>query len=162
MVGVDFGDDERDILVHAEILGIAQHEPARARERCFDIRCNGRIERGKDQWRADLRRIAREHRHARDVLRHHLSTDPSRCIGIALGARPLRRGKLGELEPRMIREQANEALSHGARRAEHRNANLLLWSVGHEVSTARTIRSYASTAARSSAMSMYSSVVWAT
>jgi hypothetical protein len=66
----------------------------------------------------------------------------------------------------MIREQADECLADGAGRPEHRDGQFLRAegrrSRGHDFSSARTMRSYASTDARSSSRSMNSSGVCAT
>ena len=53
-------------------------------------------------------------RHPRDLARQ-LSSEPACRLAVRLAGRPLGRRKLGELEPRMPVQQADERLADGAR-----------------------------------------------
>ena len=163
MIGVDLGDDERNVLFHAEVLRVAEHHAARARERRLHVAGDGRVERGEDERRRDLRRIASAyHGHSARISRHIAVADPLRRLGVRFARRPLRRRELGEPEPGVIGEQANERLADGAGGAQHRDGGAAIRRESHVASSARAMRSYASTAARSSSTSMNSSVVCAT
>jgi hypothetical protein len=50
MVAVDFGDDERHVRLHAEILGVAEHEFPGLGESHLHFARYDCIERGKDDW----------------------------------------------------------------------------------------------------------------
>ena len=166
VIRVHLGDDERHIGVHPVVLGVAEDEPAGAGEGGFDLGGDRRVQRREDKLGVDLLWIAGRDGHRGDTVRHRLGAQPPRGFGVRLTGRPLRRRDGDEVEPRMIRQQSNERLADGARRAEHRDGpppqRGCLWLGSGHLSNARVIRSYEPTAARSSARSMNSSVVCAT
>src|SRR5215204_5218736 len=163
MVGVHLGDDEGHVLIHAEVLRVAQHEATGAREGRLDLTSDARIECGEHDGCTDLGWIAGQHRHVTHRLGNSASADPARRLDVLLAGGPLRCSELRDVEPRMVGEQPDERLTDGTRRSEDGDGDAGLRREGsHEARRVRTIRSYESTDCRSSFTSMNSSLVWAT
>src|SRR2546423_852211 len=110
MIAVHFRNDERDVRLHPEILGVAEDEFSSGRECGFHLESNHRVERGKYYWRAYYSRIARNHASVLYRRRRRGAVEPPRDLTVLVPRGPLRRRELGDLKPRMVCEQANEHL----------------------------------------------------
>src|SRR5690348_14062772 len=169
--GIHFRDDERHVGSHAVILRVREDRLPGPRKGQLCFPGDTGVERGEDDLRRHDSRITGHDGLLGDLFRHLPWRDPAYRLAIRTTRGPLRRRNLGDLEPRMVLEQPNERLSNSASRAEdgHWRTRAALFRLGgrrrDHVQLARsdlTMRSYESTAARSSRTSMYSSGVWAT
>ena len=89
VIGIDLGNDEWNVLLHAKILRIAEDHTASRRKCSLHVARDGRVERGEHDRRRDLRRIARAYDHPANILRHVADTDPRRRVGIGPPGGPL-------------------------------------------------------------------------
>ena len=117
---VDLRNHQRNVVFHAKVLRIAQHEAARAGEEWLELAGGLRIERGEDDRRGHTLRVARQDVESGNRGRH-LAFDPSCRLGVALPRGALARGNLGHAKPGMAIKQADECLAHGTGGAEDRD-----------------------------------------
>jgi hypothetical protein len=117
MVAIHFRNDERNVRLHPEVLGVAENELSRARECHFDFTRNGGIERGENDRSADDPRITGDDAARRNGARGRLTIKPARDLTVFLAGRSFRRREVGKLEPRMIRQQPHEHLADGTGRS---------------------------------------------
>ncbi len=138
VVGIHLGDDERDVLLHPEGAGVAQHRAPGARERRLNVERDGGVERGEDDGRAHEGGIAGKHRQV-ERLRREIAEDGTRRLPVAPARGALGGGDLGEPEPGMPVQELDEGLPHGTGGAEHGDRDGLARS-DHAASSARTRR----------------------
>ena len=122
MVRVHLGDEERHLLVHAVRRRVAEHRVARPREAGLDRARHVRRQAGEHHVAVERRLRLPHHQAARRG--GHLSRQPP---GTRLGVRPTLRAvgprERRHRELRMVREQLDEPLAHGAGRAEDAHAD---------------------------------------
>src|SRR5882672_257804 len=164
VVAVHLWNHERDIRLHAEILGVAEHEFSGLGERQLHLARHHGVERREHYWRAHDARITRNHAARLERLRRGWTFQPARRLDVFLSRRSLRRRELDYLEPRMVGQHAHEHLPHRAGGAEHCYRPLVLalsWNrpSRHLARSVWAIFSYLSTLTLSSSTSMYSSGV---
>ena len=121
MCGVHFGNEERNVRLHAVTLRVAHHGIAGARKGLFDGPGHQGIKRGKDEVTIERRRGVL-HDEAVGGLRDGAGEVPAHGVGIAIAGGALRRGNFGELEPGMLSEKMDEALADNAGGAEDSGA----------------------------------------
>ena len=141
MIRIHLRDEQRHIGVHAIVARVAEYEAAGARERGFDLFRRIGVQRGKHDGRVDGGRVTAADGEIRNALRQ-LAAQPMRRIAVSLASGALRGCDGRNVEPRMIREQADERLAHGAGGAEYADGNFASGSGGrcHEASNVRTRR----------------------
>ena len=141
VIGIHLGNEQRHIGVHAIVARVAEHETAGAREGSLDLLRHIGVERGENDGRVYGGGVAAGDREIRDALRQ-LTAQPMRRLAVALAGGALRGCDRGDVEPRMVREQADERLADGAGGAEYADGNPASGSNGgsHEASNVRTRR----------------------
>ena len=116
--GVDLGDDERHVRLHAEVLRVAQHERAGAGERRLELAGHAGIERREHDRRAQLVGVARQHRHVSE--RSSGSVPSSHRVASPYGLPADRSDAASSASSNhgWSREQPDERLADGAGGAE--------------------------------------------
>lgn len=125
MGGVYFGNEQRDVGIHAVIAGIADDGIAGAGKNFFGFASDGRIERGEDEVAVESRVETLDNEVA-SGFRDRRVEMPADGFGVGLAGRTLRGGDFGEIEPGMIAEHLNEALADDTGSAEDSRLPLFL------------------------------------
>src|SRR6266849_6854173 len=117
MGGIDFGNEQRNVGIHAVIAGIADDGIASAGELLFGGTGDGRIERGKDEVAVEGG-IEALYDEAAGGFGDGRVEMPANGFGVGFAAGTLGGGDFGEVEPGMIAEHLNQALADDAGGAE--------------------------------------------
>jgi hypothetical protein len=117
MLGVDFGNEQGNVGVHAVIAGVADDGIADAGEIFFGGAGDGRIERGENEVAIEIGFEAFDDEIARGV-RDGSFEIPADGFGVSSAGRALGGGDFRELEPGMIAEEMDQALADDAGGAE--------------------------------------------
>jgi hypothetical protein len=118
---VDLGNEQRNVGIHAVILGITDDGIACASEIFFSGACNARIEGGKDEIAFEVGIEAFDDK-AAGGFRDGPVEMPAYRLGVILTGRAFGRGHLCQLEPRMASEKLYQALAHQAGGAQNSSA----------------------------------------
>ena len=117
VVGVDLGNDQRHVGVHAEGARVGDHGASGRGKLRLHLAGDVGVERGED----DLRRaigLGRRNGHARDALGQGSVEAPLGGVAVLLAAGAVAGRKPRDLEPRMVLEQLDEALADHTGRAK--------------------------------------------
>src|SRR5439155_731855 len=137
MLGVDFGDHQRHVAIHAVGLDVGEHVMTRFRQPGLPLHRGLVGQRREAQLGIEV--VGR--RRQRDVagaLRDRFGEMPMRRVGVPLPGIPFRRREGRQFEPRMRRQQAHEALADGTGGAQH--GHRALARRDHEAAAARALR----------------------
>src|SRR5207249_246242 len=110
MGGVHFGNEQRNIGIHAVITRIADDGVASASEILLGRACDGRIERGQDEVAVESGIETLDDEIAGGFGDRRVEM-PSNGFGVGLAEGALGGGNLGKFKPGMIAEHLNEALA---------------------------------------------------
>jgi hypothetical protein len=117
MLRIHLGDQQRDVGVHAVIARVRDHRAAAVRVVVFRFARDRGVEAGEEETRLEAGAEGL-HGQAADVVRDEGLQPPVRRRAVRLPGAPVRCDDLMHAEPGMVREQLDEALAHGAGRAE--------------------------------------------
>src|SRR5439155_17723476 len=137
MLGVDFGDHQRHVAIHAVGLDVGEHVMTRFRQPGLPLHRGLVGQRREAQLGIEV--VGR--RRQRDVagaLRDRFGQMPVRRVGVPLPGIPFRRREGRQFEPGMLRQQAHEALADGTGGAQH--GHRALARRDHEAAAARALR----------------------
>ena len=117
MIGVHFGDEQRDVGFHAVVARVADDDVAGLREGAFDFAGHRGVEAGEDELRrtAGRRGVDAERR---DLVGQRRRQPPCRRVAIRLPRRSLARAEPRRPEPGMSREERDELLADLSGRSE--------------------------------------------
>ncbi len=110
MVGVDFGNQEGNVFIHAERGSVADHRISGAREMFFRGPRDIRRQAG-DHHIAIQRRLGRLHHHRFHEGGHVADQPPRTGFAIGLSLRTVRRRQRRHHKTRMVLQQLNETLA---------------------------------------------------
>ena len=124
MTGVDLRHKQRDVRLHAMVLGVRDHQVSGLGKSAFDFGRDSGIHGGKHQFR----RIAR---HAIGycetcyTARHHAPEAPTGSVLVALAGGAVACAHPSQFKPRVVLEELHEVLAHHAGGAENADWDLL-------------------------------------
>jgi len=119
MAGIDLRHQERHVRLHPVVFGVGNDRQAGSGEGALNRARHRRVEPAENEVaRREGLRHARLHGHVGHALRHRRAREPVRGLTVRLPGGALRRSQRGDLEPGMIREEANEGLPDGASSAQ--------------------------------------------
>jgi hypothetical protein len=124
---VDLGNEQRNVGIHAVVLGVANNGITGSGEVFFGRPGDGRIERGKNEIASEIRVEALDGETSRFCWNRGVEM-PANGVSVAFAGGALGGGDLGELEPGMIGQELHEVLADEARGAENASAPLLRYA----------------------------------
>jgi hypothetical protein len=130
MGGVELGDQEGHVLLHAVGAGVREDESARRREGRLDVPRRLGVEGGEDQIGVEGVRRAGLDDHVAAARVGFRIEMPAAGVAIGLADGTFAGRYRDKLEVGVVREPAHEALAHDARRAEHGRAQLAPGALG--------------------------------
>jgi len=116
--GVDLGDEERDVVVHAKVLGVGDDDVAGGGKFLFDFRGDVGVHGGEDEL-GGVTGLALADGEAGDAGGHHAVEAPTGGLTILLAGGAVRGSDPSQLEPGVIREQTGKILPHHSGGAEY-------------------------------------------
>src|SRR6266571_5123362 len=125
MRGVDFGNEQRNVRIHAVIPRVADDGIAGAGEIFFGGAGDRRIERGENEVAIEIGLEPLDDESAGGLGDRRFEM-PLDGFGVGFAGRTLGGSDFGEGKPRMIGQQIHEALADDARGAQDASAPLLL------------------------------------
>src|SRR5262249_6760334 len=121
MRGIDLGDEQGNVGIHAVISGIADNGVAGASEVFFRGTRHGRIERGEDEVAIE-RRIEPLNDEIASHGRNRSVQVPIYGACVRLTGRTLGGGNFGEFKPRVIYKKFDQTLANKTSGAENTDA----------------------------------------
>jgi len=122
VVGVDLGDDERDVGSHAEGGGVGDDGAASGGEAGLEVAGDGSVNGGKNDagqvWTCGLGRVGLED-HLCDAGGEGRVQTPGAGFGVGFAGAAVAGGQPGDVEPGVVFEKLDESLSDHAGRAEN-------------------------------------------
>ncbi len=132
VVRVHLGHDQRNVRVHAVGAGVGDDQAA-AGEPWLDVSRHAGVQGREDdvqfaagQFGMVRQFVDRPDGHGRDRVVDRPGLNPGHRVAVELPGRALGSGQRGQLEPGVFRQQGDEALAHGAGRAEDGGAQGLV------------------------------------
>src|SRR5271165_3832283 len=124
MIGIDLGNHQRNILLHAERRRVAHDGTSRIGKERLQLPRNPRVQRGENHLRRTFR-PCRRYRHRAHKVRDRRLQPPADRFFVGLAFRTIGRGQPRHFEPGMIFQQLEKALTYNTGRAENSDGNLL-------------------------------------
>src|SRR6516225_2773731 len=128
MIGIDLGNHQRHVRLHAERGRVAHHRASGGGESGLQLTRNGGVQRGKNHPRGTLG-LGRRNRYFSDLLGDGDLQPPAHRLAVRLPGGTVRGSQPRHLKPWMVLQQLNDPLSNYTGSTQNSDWDSWLWHV---------------------------------